>query len=543
MRKYVLLICLFSIFVFSCSKQKKNYLYEYVLSPIDEISFNLTDSSKNVLTDYQLFETDTAKLIFMYFKNEKISVYNFDNQNFIKTIPLKKNVPLFSFYVKTIDSIFLLYNSGFFFDYTDSVLTCIDFDGQLVENYFFENKYFKSLNNEIKNDSSYYPHTMHHKLGFDNQNSLFFLVSKYAQRELGDSNSRNSALPPIACYDIENKKLSFINLPFLMPPVGYFYPQAFNHYYVSTTKAGNPLLSYRYSSIFYEYNIATDSLIQHYLKSLLIDTIEPEKDKNNCRQLHFINNKGTFNKITYDKYRDIYFKTVLLPRKQYENSVFIVADNNFNKIGEGVIPTGHDSDFIFEKNHIFIWNTKKTFASEGKIYFTKFELKKQELEISDLKARLQEKVADSTNCTVVNPSEAKGNKPVIELLNKYIDKKNYTVLIVPFLYSCPSCKEYAIMLYRVNKEIFIKNDVFLFFDSPNISGIKTYLVENNLNMSNNMVLTDTFGLYNSYVKDNFYNPRLVNICNGKVTFDKTYKPDELEQIYDNIFSFIDNKCK
>jgi len=527
-----------SLILYSCNSAGES-IVEFKLIPVDTIELDLSGFSKNVISDLQFVETDSVLLLFLYTKSDYIDVYNLQNKKLVNRVPLIKGKQLSSFYVKNIDSIFLFYSSSFFNEYTDSLLQLVNINGSIRDIYSIDGNYLRTINNDISVLNSYYPHSIFHKIVFI-KNNVFFLVSKYHQFQLGDSLSRSAELTPVLSLNTNSKKNYPVNFDYVFPKEGYFFPQAFNHYFIAEAKNKNVLFYTRYSNLIQVYNVNEKCIINHYLKSEIIDTVAPEIDKNNCTQLNFIQNKGSFFKMYYDKYNNLYFRTIIMPSKKYQNNIFIVADSNLNKIGEGIMPKGYSLEMAFYDNHVFLWNKKKTFSMEGKIFFTKFKIKQKSFNKDSVLQKITfSPIIDTSKCGIPNDdSETIAIRP---FLDNYIKETSYCVLIVPFMYSCPSCKNYAVNFYSLNKDVFSNTNIYLLFDTQNISGLKNFLTPFNLGLNNEYILFDSLNLYSNYVANDYFNPRVVAVCNSRVVFDKTYKPDEMENIATPMFKYSFNQ--
>ncbi|MBN2662479.1 MAG: hypothetical protein JXR68_02415 [Bacteroidales bacterium] len=530
---YVLIIAI------SSRNRVNNTIEEMVLLPVDSIELDLIDFSKNVISDMQLYEKDSLLMLFLYTKSSNIAVYNFTEKELVAQVPLQKNKQLHSFYVKNFDSIFVFYNSFFYHGYSDSLFQLIDIEGNVKEIYPLNNTFFKTETNDISIFDSYYPHVIFHKIVFL-KNTLYFLVSKYNQYSLGDSLSRSSELPPVGSINIDNKNFTPINFNFVFPHENQFYPQSFNHYFITNALNGDVLFYTKYSNIIQKFDISKKTISSYLLKSEILDTIPPEEDERNCNQINYIQNKGSFNTIYFDKFLNLYFRTILLPKKTFKNDLFIVADSNFKKIGEGIIPSGYSSNMLFYNDYVILWDKAKTYATEGKIYFTKFKIQ-QKLFNKDsiLKTISISDALDTLKCSI--PSNDTATIAIRPFLDSYIIKESFCVLIVPFMYSCPSCKDYAVNFYSLNKDVFYNSNVFLLFDSQNVSGLKSYTNSFNLRLENKNILLDSLGLYSNYIVNGYFNPRVVVVCKNIVVYDKTYKPDEMENIATPIFKFVLNQ--
>lgn len=542
MKKIILFSVLIISILISCKKKDTKVFYEYKFVPIDSFALPLKDSVHNLPRDLQFVNTDTAKYLFVYYRYDFITVYNLDTRQIVKKIPLRKYSKIYSFNAVSFDSIFVIYNSSYFDYFSDSLIQLINSDGKILRNYPISYKhYFRTRNNDTDNvNILYLIHTPFHKMPYINGN-LFFVIDRLKKRYIGDSLSRATELPPVGYINTKTGKLSFINFPVFYPPEAYYYSanSLFNKIFVSADT--NLLFISMQSPNIYEYNFSTKKIQKHRLVSVVFDTIAPLSVKKKVGPFYFAEEKGSFDDVVYDPYRQLYYRTIDLPDKFYKNScIFVVADKNFNKLGEAILPKDYFTYMLFDKDYILMINKKKTFATEGKIFFTKFKIEKIKKTDIDFLKNFSKKQTDTSTCHISLDSSTANNN-IVNFFDNYIHQDTYKVLVVPFLKSCPSCKNYAIWFYSLNKEYFGKNNVYLLLDYGNISAIKAFLSKFNLRLNNKNIIVDTLNKYEDYVTTSFYNPRIVQVCNKKVKFDKTYYPNEMKTIDSALFD--DSFCK
>ncbi len=531
MKKFFLLSSIIILIFASCKQKKNKVFYEYNFIPVDSFSLPLKDSVHNLAYDLQLIKTDTANYLFVYFHNDFITIYNLDKKEIIKEIPLKKGVPIFSFNAISYDSIYVFYNSSYLDFYHDSLFQLIDSNGKVLKSYNITYKnYFKTHEIDTNNfEFQYSINALFYKFPYLD-GKLLFTVYKLNEEYIGDSAGKSRVLPPVGFIDTKTNKISFIDFPLYYPPEGYYYSK--NIYYKTIFKSAddNILFVQGITPDIWEYNFSTQKKKKYRLASILLDSIAPVNiNDTTVSFLYFHQYKGVFGDIIFDKYRQLYYRLCYLPSKIYKkNKTFIVTDKNFNKLGEGIMPDDYFHKMFFDEDYIYMINRKKTFKNEGKIFFTKFKIKKTKTTKNDFLKNFTKNEIDTSTCNI--SFDSTNGKNVSIFLDNYIHKNNYKVLIVPFLKSCPSCRDYAVWFYSLNKIYFSKNNVFLLMDYGNIAAIKSYLANYNLRLTDKNVILDTLNIYDEYVSTSFYNPRVVVICNNKVKFDKTYYPNELENI-------------
>ncbi len=536
--KNILSISIVFVLLFSMCKKQNELFYEFDFVAVDSFSFPLLDSTHNLPYDVQFVKTDTANLLFVYFKNDYLTIYNFDSLTFIKRIPLIKGKPIFSFNVVNLDSIFVFYNTGYFKRYNDTVFQIIDFNGKVKRTFGIFDKNFKTKLNDVDDiESQYYSYSLFYKFPIV-KSKIFFSVSKLRQGPIGDSITRTQNLFSAAFIDLKTSKVKLLKFPNYLPSRGYYYPSGYNKSILSISHDSNILYFKPHTPDFFKYNVKTGYIEKYKLTSVLLDSIEPIKDTNLLVDIfYFPLYKGVFLEAVYSKNLNLYIRRINLPSKLYNHSkLFVVGDTNFNKLGEGLFPEGH-SKMFFTSENIVCFNAYKTFASEGKIYFTVFNLKKKPITRDSFIKKFQ-KNNFVENCNTQKVSD--NTNSIKSFLDNYIQKANYAVLIIPFTKSCPSCKQFALTYYSLNRDICARKDVYLLFDYSNVSAINAEIVKYNLNINNQHIILDTLVQYDNYVST-IFNPRVVIVCKDSVIYDKTYYPDELGQLDSIMFSYLQNQ--
>ncbi len=528
----ILYIFIFLFLFYSCD-YKKNNRYKYIeLQEIDTIALMLSDSKSNVEYDFQIYNNNnnTNKLLILYVNNLNLYIYNLSTKKLLKEIKLKK--PIFSFYYLSKDSIFLLYQTAYFYDYCDTVLAIIDENGSIKKTFGINDEHFLTQNNIISEKQFYYPNTTFHKiLYFDKK--IFFNISKNYFYYLGDSASRSDNFANAAYIDLKTEKINFIFFPKYYPPENYFYPRNFSTKSICLSHNNLPMMAYRFTNYLNEYDYNKDIIISHYVKSDNFDTIMPSIDEKELSQFNYNDNYGKLWFVFYDMYKKLYYRMIILPEKYFDKNLLIAFDTNFTKIAEGFIPKHFGNHMIIENDGIIFWNSKKTFENEGYIVFTKYKI--NFIESKDSLIDLQKQMKEIGTCN--NKIEKNVTKNIDEYLNLKLNKRdNYLAIIVPSL-SCPSCIQYVLTMYSLNKESFLKNNVILIFEGENKISLKNQLLEKNILLSENVIIDDS-NIYKQYHSETFYNPRVIIFENKNVKFDKVYKPDELEGIGQEIFTFI-----
>jgi len=514
--------------LFSCDKPDKIIEFEY----INEIVLEIDDVSKNIVNDMQLVNESDTDLLILYLKNKKLLVYDLETRKLIRTINIDWK-ELLSFNYINKDSIFLYYNAVYNADYMhDSVLQMIDNQSNIKKYYSFKNTpVWCSENPRYSNDSVSYSTLLFVQPLPYSQNKIFMAFARYGYSYIGDSSFFYPQLPIAGHFDTQQNKFvahTKISLPFITE--GVFYPRTMEKFLISISKNNNPLYSFKYTPLFYEYNVEKEEIKYHYLKSKLIDTIMPTAEP--CKKTS-LPNLAQYNQFCYNNNSNQYYRVLNLPETIYgkNKSAIIVADSNYNYIAEGIIPNGHSSsNFLFRNEYTILWNVEKTFANKGKLYFSVYKL-------NIINGAIEEqtiKMVENENLEKCNSTKNKNkkNSDVTKYLQKIANIKdsNYAVTIVPVNQSCPSCVAQAINSFSINKEACEESNIYLILSTNNPMQTEAKLKEKNIFISDNIFI-DGKEKYLDYHKFDLFNPRLIIVKDNKITLDTIYMPDGMEKDY------------
>ncbi len=245
-----------------------------------------------------------------------------------------------------------------------------------------------------------------------------------------------------------------------------------------------------------------------------------------------------YKEILFNSFNNLNYRLIYLPEAIYgeERYSVIIADSNYNYIAEGIIPEGHYVNKVMFKNeHIIIFNAEKTFANEGKVFFSVFKLnitKGEEEGINISENR------DTNYCSTSKNNDENSNKNIIEYVTNLtnIHDSSYAITIVP-ANSCPSCIEVVLESYKLNKEVAENSNIYLILSTNNLTQAKSMLIEKNLYISKNIFI-DEEEEYLNYHTSNSFNPRLIIIKNNEIVWDTIYNPTEMvEEYMDKIIDF------
>ncbi len=341
-------------FDFNQQQKKVNIIeYERIESPLNL----LNDERKLGRSDY--FFNDTTILLIKkesYTNNLVIfdllkgggRTINFDKTGYKSFL---------NFHYHNPDSIFLLYSDSENESYHDSLIFLCNNLGDVLKCYSLkEAPVFLHTKKTLKeNEQVYLFFNWDSPITYNNNNLFLHFIPQASY--LGDTVFQNSQ---IAGYiDVVENKFHSINLKY--PEINFgkeFYNVYDSYFFSNIAHDGDIIYAFKYSPTIIKYNYKTGKSNRFQIKSSVFDTIYSAKKINEIASGHDFNSPyPKYYKLQYDKFRNLYYRFVLLP-EQYGNKNFmvIVADTSFNVVAEGFTYKEKQHEFMFTDDYFFDGN-------------------------------------------------------------------------------------------------------------------------------------------------------------------------------------------
>lgn len=340
-----------------------------------------------------------------------------------------------------------------------------------------------------------------------NNNNLFLNFIPPASY-LGDTVFENSQ---IAGYiNIKENKFHPINLKY--PEINFgkeFYNVYDSYFFSNIAHDGDIIYAFKYSPTIIKYNYKTGKSNRFQIKSSVFDTIYSAKKINEIASGHDFNSPyPKYYKLQYDKFRNLYYRFVLLP-EQYGNKNFmvIVADTSFNVVAEGFTYKEKQHEFMFTDDYFFDGND---------CYKMKFrEGTNQEL-ISVLKRK--------------SITKTQIKKPLTHYMKNFanIEVENYTAIFMLSNETCEYTKDFFFNLYKTNIEEYEKYDIYFFIITDDFKILSKELNHYNLSTVHyeNIIIDSTYqyGAYNNYEGHSL--PRFIKVRKNKIVTDTIFTNED-----------------
>ncbi len=475
---------------------------------------------------------DTQKILTVYFKGRYLVNYDFETGNIIDsvTLPFAGKRNLYGFRYISSDSILLLHSEPFGQPRTsDSCMILINSKSKILHVYPMANLPVLSSqnqNDDIKEIAAI--NLIFEPLNADSKNVYFHYTNgipefhqKLKQKDFEAGGHVN----------LQSEK--YTPHPVKMPFSGAdtYFPTDFHDSFYAQNAESELVYGFRYFDTVYVYNPNSKNVRKERLQFELFPKVY-DFSKNKPENFDLF---SQYLQIYYDSYRHRYIRFAYLRGDKSElpafknkgTSVFVAYDDNFQKIGEGLFPSGLATVYPFftEEGAWFIDLEKLAENSDQLCY----RLCNFELEKGGVKYELEKVRAD-----LVAPKDT-GAMAYFKQLG--FSKPNSFVILVPVMTSCKSCADYAVSYVLSNTDFCSKNNIHLIVAGKDKARRKQFLHTNNLDSLPECVKIDSTEQNLNYFEA-FYNPTLYIIENNAVKFQRNYLPDDIFLLQEDINKFL-----
>ncbi len=481
----------------------------------------------------QILDTDTGLYCISHFRLDSlISIYDLQTKEQIGEIPIKKQGDVFGITYINKDSILLAYNPFHFNNFYnhDSSLLMINYSGKIIKNFLYDEAYVTSTKNglyygesrENIKDSLTFLNRAYCVYEYENK-KLFLTVVKFKMPEyIGGKEYFEVELPFIGYEDLEKGKfVSFEDVKFPYLTENLYYPTGYSITDHALMHDGqNILISFKYTDLIYKYNYQTNELTKiKGFNTFFLDTIKASPKKTRRED----NNRFRYFKLKNDSKNKRLFRTFYFPKSLSKSSI-IVADYDFNVLGEGILPKDcGDFFYSISKDTLIFLNIARTGNSQDSIYFSYYKMNFSDTGIVDLTNQLRNEFTEYQNENVTI-------KNYIEKVTDISDT-TYSVIIIPSGNSCAGCSYFTTKYFSKNYKVLSKNPNYLLISDPYSSQGKYLLNEYDLNINFKNIYFDSSSNYLQYHSNEMsHNPRLVFVENNKIVFDKVYDADAITDL-------------
>ena len=207
------------------------------------------------------------------------------------------------------------------------------------------------------------------------------------------------------------------------------------------TSSGNAVYMFFHNQpILWRYVPKTNSIAKKKIHFQTIDEIKPYKNKENIKQYDAYQSR--YEKLVYDSLNQIFYMTakvrcgdsdgpLAVQRENYVYS-FVILDERLNKIGEGIIPEGHQPIITPYKKGFLLPKKEGKFLTYT--YFT-YTIEKKDKNYLDKQIRHRR---DSLNNLAPRQNRGKAFSAYLKkITGDYYD--GYTSFVIISEASCPSC--------------------------------------------------------------------------------------------------------
>ena len=524
MNRKLLLLIILSVALFSCTdntKPKEKFVYDYEVYKTQEILLADEDRGKFVQTCRQLINIDGKDVLALNMGFCHLSFYELESGEKIHDILVDSSYMMRYHHFIGKDSIFVgcsNLHGGMELE-TPQALRLIDWDGNVKKIYGYDIDQ-EELNN-YKYDINKLIPPQNYNFIFCRGNIISCSTRSDSYGLLGTKESVENPLPLGIRMDTkENKYHVSKHRKYAYIKEGMYYP---TYILLWLTKSANdlPIFRYPYSSSAFEWNFENDSVIEHYYKSALVDSIMPlpypaEYDY----EVPF-----SYGQVGYDECNQVYVSPIYFNVNIYGemNHGLIFADKNFQYLGEM-----YDNKYWPSvSNNEMLLDIRKKNDSTITVNYLKLVKTDRDYDkyIDSCKTVLQtmkQKVEDRKNAL-------KNGCPSINFVKSQMDIKESTYKILT-LYGegCIGCEQVTLQTLYYNREVLNKVPLYIIVSSNSANELEAYMRNNGLTYYDK-VAKDTTALMKKMANTSFLlNPRLTIVKDGIITLDTIYRAQDIE---------------
>lgn len=351
------LTILLSLLIFSIScktdskfvyfeENSKDFIDSLTFKLIKEVSFPLDSLTAMTSFSVGLHEdpTEDKRYYSMLSATETfINVYDYDTKEMVKRIFLNQDGPngvgfgngLMAHYLINLDSL-LIYN------YNQLELFLLDTDGVLLSKYKIQNKFERGQDEAIPWPSTLRPIFV--------RNGKAYLIGSLIKPEIVDRELAGMVIS----VDLKTKEIKRTLPRSEVYDQGNWESHNLKHDLFGDFNPFTGRFIYSFAADPFLYETDHDTFLEkHYVGSAHFNKIVPLSNNRWKRYVpekvqYYDKTSGSFNKIVFDKYNNLYYRFCFLPQTNSEyvpttgvynaKESIIILDENFKKVGEFLLP-------------------------------------------------------------------------------------------------------------------------------------------------------------------------------------------------------------
>ncbi|MEO0583075.1 MAG: DUF4221 family protein [Bacteroidota bacterium] len=478
-------------------------------------------------------------------ENSCLAVHSYPEGERVSTVPIKlfghARDRLLGYDYVAKDSIFLLLNPGQHPQtWHDSTLLRIDQQGNILSIYDVSPSPFWTVSHpDIPKDSVYFIGRWGLKY---HKGELRLGISRYGAY-IGDSLMNEPHSYAFAALDIKDDISSFSFKGVTVPSKnGVYFPRDYRNGNEIQLQNGHEIFSYPHLSHVWQNYPDKTGFQKIPLASYLFSDPQPiRKAKENGKEWNRLDtdfSQGAYFSFFYDPYRNHYFRIVRYPTLGLENASgethhtfgFIMFDDALQKLGEGLIPDGYNSNMIFVPEGIALWKSQESNPQAMEIVYDIFSL--EQLASTNLDSFRQRAIVKAPQL-----KEGGWKAYFREMIPPPHDK--YSVLFVPADMGCPSCIDEMIEYFKSLDQTMWRHPLYCVIAGKYPQNVEQKLKAHQLNGEFPMLYTDQEGVFLSYVDEDFFQGRLLMFAQDQPMNEVILNPQVLPMVPTLIQDFME----
>jgi len=527
-------ICVFLtiLIILSACKVNKELLVSLNFEYEIEILKVNNNQPTGLLKPKLFMHSEDTCITFLDNANRLILFWSLTKNSFIDSIDVSlfKTQFIQDYYLISKDTIMLAFNTTYFLMKHDNCVLIIDREKNIIDKMGFSNGPVLLEKNQsimIDNTNYYYSDYTYFPLFCYNNQSMASVASyhyKYCDSIFFDNDIRPLGI-------ISSSKLNIpyeaVGITFDCPTYGKYLPINFKYPRGAYNNSELVYFGFGNEPVLYSINLANKKIRSNKIEFSSIEDISLSSQEYN---MFFDYSQPEYLDIVYNPYTKQIFWFARLAVdasappicQNYPQYSFVVVNENLEKIGEGILPLGHQPPVIPLKNGFFVSNKMKS-NENNKIIYSSFSL----LISKNNSKSVDEMIYNQSNNLEVN------QESLYKEYFEFVTMQNHgKFLLLPLDNSCITCLDKISNFFL---KINTMNDL--------CGSLKIIIISNNEGKINSFVSSSKLM---DYVGDNVYidkndkakryfvswtNPRIITVDKkGLIVHDKIYNPSEIDQL-------------
>lgn len=361
-------------------------------------------------------------------------------------------------------------------------------------------------------------------------NKIFFTLYSTHNDSYFNADSLNRIKRPLLGYYDFIKDTTVLNTNLVYPkPAKGYYNWGMHYYDFTINEKGNPVVGFGYTPCLLEWDVKTNNIIRHYLRSVFVDTVLPEQ---NVLIQQYSQTQPNYSLLHYNNELKMYVRGIFFPSVTYGNfkNIVVYANTDFEPRGEQL------NNQIFPINlGNWLYDYSQSY-SDNVFTFYKVVPKHQELdthkirnEIDAFKIQKKERIINA-KCSLGFSKKSNlkyQSNDFIKYASQRLNIQDSSYVLFSLQEnSCNGCANYILNFFSINKKVLADNHFYLLYISDDFvyvsNELKKYQLAQYLNLKKDSIYF--YEIFHPFISNN---PRLLVVKDLEVQLDTIYPSENM----------------